>query len=42
METPYTHVTFETSAGSFTIELYHKHAPRTCLNISQLAKIGGT
>jgi hypothetical protein len=36
----FSHVTFETSAGSFTVELYSRHAPKTCLNLSQLARIG--
>ena len=40
METAYSHFTFETSAGSFTVELYRRHAPLACLNLSQLAKIG--
>lgn len=37
---PYTHVKFDTSVGSFTIELYYKHAPRTCHNIGALAAAG--
>lgn len=28
------------SQGSFTIELYHKHAPVSCQNIAELARIG--
>ena len=36
----FTHVTFETSAGAFTIELYFQHAPKASLNIAQLARIG--
>ncbi|KAK9723573.1 hypothetical protein RND81_05G009000 [Saponaria officinalis] len=31
-------VTLETSMGPFTIELYHKHAPRTCRNFLELAR----
>jgi peptidyl-prolyl cis-trans isomerase-like 1 len=31
-------VTLETSLGSITIELYWKHAPKTCHNFSSLAK----
>jgi peptidyl-prolyl cis-trans isomerase-like 1 len=38
--TAYSHITFDTSAGSFTVELYTHHAPKTCVNVSQLAKIG--
>lgn len=26
--------------GSFTIELYYDHAPRSCRNIAELSKIG--
>jgi peptidyl-prolyl cis-trans isomerase-like 1 len=26
--------------GSFTVELYYKHAPRTCHNMSELARSG--
>jgi peptidyl-prolyl cis-trans isomerase-like 1 len=37
---PWTHVEFETSIGSFSIELYHKHTPRTCYNIAALAYQG--
>nr|CCA25117.1 peptidylprolyl cistrans isomerase ppi1 putative [Albugo laibachii Nc14] len=35
-----THVTVETSIGSFTIELYYQHAPKACHNFSQLAHNG--
>jgi len=38
--TPFTHVQFETSIGTFVIELYYKHTPRTCYNISALAATG--
>jgi peptidyl-prolyl cis-trans isomerase-like 1 len=38
--TPYTHVKFDTNIGSFTIELYYKHAPRTCHNMGVLADSG--
>jgi peptidyl-prolyl cis-trans isomerase-like 1 len=34
------YVLFETSLGEFTIELYKSHAPRTCYNIENLARIG--
>lgn len=33
-------VIFETSLGEFEVELYSLHAPRTCNNFLQLAKIG--
>ncbi|OQS07391.1 peptidyl-prolyl cis-trans isomerase ppi1 [Thraustotheca clavata] len=35
-----TYVDFETTMGSFTMELYTQHAPRTCKNIAELAKRG--
>jgi peptidyl-prolyl cis-trans isomerase-like 1 len=31
---------FETSAGSFTVELYKNHAPKTCFNFLELVKMG--
>lgn len=34
---PWTHVQFETSIGTFVIELYYKHCPRTSHNIAALA-----
>ncbi|KAL7568113.1 hypothetical protein ACA910_019511 [Epithemia clementina (nom. ined.)] len=37
---PWTHVLFETSTGIFCIELYYKHAPRTCYNLAALAHAG--
>ncbi len=37
---PMSRVQFETSVGSFTVELYVHHAPRTCTNLLNLAKIG--
>ena len=37
---PFTHVRFDTSVGSFVVELYHKHAPRTCYNMAALAYKG--
>ena len=37
---PPTHVRFDTSMGSFTVELYHRHAPRTCHNVAELARSG--
>lgn len=33
-------VEFQTSVGNFTVELYTQHAPRTCTNLYELAKIG--
>uniref|UniRef100_A0A9I9CWB3 Peptidyl-prolyl cis-trans isomerase n=1 Tax=Cucumis melo TaxID=3656 RepID=A0A9I9CWB3_CUCME len=33
-------VTLETSMGSFTVELYFKHAPRTCRNFIELSRRG--
>jgi cyclophilin family peptidyl-prolyl cis-trans isomerase len=36
----WTHVTFETNIGTFVIELYHQHTPRTCYNIAALAHAG--
>lgn len=33
-------VVLDTSMGRLTIELYWKHAPRTCANFYQLAKQG--
>ncbi|KAJ3316050.1 heme binding [Boothiomyces sp. JEL0838] len=33
-------VTIQTSIGTFTVELYFKHAPKTCENFYQLAKQG--
>jgi cyclophilin family peptidyl-prolyl cis-trans isomerase len=37
-DTAWTHVEFVTNIGSFVIELYYKHAPRTCHNIAGLAE----
>ncbi|KAL3809094.1 hypothetical protein ACHAXA_010615 [Cyclostephanos tholiformis] len=37
---PYTHVQFDTTVGTFVIELYHRHAPRTCYNLAALAESG--
>ena len=37
---PFTHVRFDTSIGSFVIELYYKHTPRTCYNMAALAYKG--
>ena len=39
-EDPYTHVQFDTSIGTFVVELYHRHAPRTCYNMAALAHAG--
>ncbi|KAH9674496.1 peptidyl-prolyl cis-trans isomerase [Citrus sinensis] len=33
-------VTLETSMGSFTVELYYKHSPRTCRNFAELSRRG--
>ncbi|KAJ6870859.1 hypothetical protein NC652_036503 [Populus alba x Populus x berolinensis] len=33
-------VTLETSMGPFTVELYYKHAPRTCRNFLELSRRG--
>ncbi|KAK1927524.1 putative cyclophilin-like peptidyl prolyl cis-trans isomerase [Papiliotrema laurentii] len=35
-----TYVTFDTSVGSFTVELYTAHAPKTCNNFAKLAERG--
>lgn len=37
---PYTHVQFNTSVGTFVVELYTRHAPRTCHNMAALAHTG--
>jgi peptidyl-prolyl cis-trans isomerase-like 1 len=34
---PWTHVQFETSIGTFVIELYYNHCPRSCYNLAALA-----
>jgi len=33
-------VTLETSMGPITVELYHKHAPKTCRNFLELSRRG--
>jgi peptidyl-prolyl cis-trans isomerase-like 1 len=33
-------VSFETTLGTFTVELYTQHAPLACTNLYELAKIG--
>lgn len=38
MEAP--QVQIDTSMGSFTVELYYKHAPRTAKNFLELSKRG--
>lgn len=38
MEAPL--VQIDTTLGSFTVELYFKHAPKTCKNFEELAKRG--
>mmetsp|Transcript_25191 Transcript_25191/g.53711 ORF Transcript_25191/g.53711 Transcript_25191/m.53711 type:complete len:192 (+) Transcript_25191:150-725(+) len=37
---PWSYVKFDTNIGSFVVELYHKHTPRTCYNIAALAHAG--
>lgn len=37
---PWSYVKFDTSIGGFVVELYHKHAPRTCYNFAALAHAG--
>ena len=36
----WSYVKFDTSIGTFVIELYHRHTPRTCYNIAGLADAG--
>jgi len=36
----WTHVQFDTSIGSFVVELYYKHTPRTAYNLAALAHAG--
>jgi hypothetical protein len=38
MEAP--QIQIDTSMGSFTVELYYKHAPRTVKNFTELARRG--
>ena len=38
MEAP--QVVVDTSMGSFTVELYYKHAPKACKNFVELSKKG--
>jgi len=33
-------VTLETSVGTFSVELYWQHAPKTCYNFTELARVG--
>lgn len=33
-------VTIQTSIGTFTVELYYKHAPKTCRNFIELSRKG--
>jgi peptidyl-prolyl cis-trans isomerase-like 1 len=35
-----TPLTFETSVGTFTVELYTQHAPKTCHNFYELVRTG--
>ena len=35
-----THVTFDTTVGSFTVELYYRQAPKTCHNFVELSRTG--
>ena len=37
---PTQEVTFETTLGTFTVELYVQHAPKTCFNLYNLARLG--
>eukprot|EP00934_Nitzschia_sp_Nitz4_P003212 Nitzschia sp. Nitz4//scaffold131_size63436//8111//8779//NITZ4_006262-RA/size63436-snap-gene-0.48-mRNA-1//-1//CDS//3329535229//3202//frame0 len=37
---PWSYVKFDTSIGTFVVELYHRHAPRSCYNIAALANAG--
>ena len=37
---PWSYIKFDTTIGSFVVELYHKHTPRTCYNIAALADAG--
>jgi peptidyl-prolyl cis-trans isomerase-like 1 len=41
-ETPstWTHVEFDTSIGTFVVELYYKHCPRSSYNLAALAHAG--
>lgn len=39
MEAPQVEVA--TSMGTFRVELYQKHAPKTCKNFTELARKGG-
>jgi len=39
-DAPWSYVKFDTSIGSFVVELYHRHTPRTCYNIAALAHAG--
>jgi cyclophilin family peptidyl-prolyl cis-trans isomerase len=40
LEMPTQEVTFETTLGTFTVELYVQHAPKTCFNLYNLARLG--
>ena len=33
-------MTFDTTVGSFTVELYSQHAPQTCHNFQELVRSG--
>lgn len=33
-------IEFDTTAGTFCVELYRLHAPKTCYNFTELVKIG--
>eukprot|EP01138_Halocafeteria_seosinensis_P012690 gb/GECG01012966.1/.p1 GENE.gb/GECG01012966.1/~~gb/GECG01012966.1/.p1 ORF type:complete len:157 (+),score=19.20 gb/GECG01012966.1/:1-471(+) len=35
-----TRVEFQTNLGTFSVELYEQHAPKTCYNFAELAKQG--
>ena len=36
----HTHVQFDTTIGTFVVELYYRHTPRTCYNMAALAAAG--
>jgi cyclophilin family peptidyl-prolyl cis-trans isomerase len=33
-------IEFETTAGTFCLEMYRLHAPKTCYNFTELVKMG--
>lgn len=40
LDDPFTHVQFDTTIGTFVVELYYQHAPKTCHNMAALAEKG--